>query len=202
MNFDKKKFMDAAVVGAMIKARELGVKMLASDCEKIIEAMLNAQYLSAQIAQAICSANQMSDALDEARKVDPAVLSQPIGIPHQTFNNEPQIDENIISVDKRDLFDFIRGSIRCAMATDDCTMSNGELWSVATDRTITVMRNILGPNAVFSSNRDDAERYRWLTEDHADVKTRRIRNSIIESMSVRSYSATSTLIDHAMKAGT
>lgn len=43
----------------------------------------------------------------------------------------------------------------------------------------------------------DAERYRWLTEDHADPAMREQCRGIIDRMSVRSYSATSAAIDAA-----
>lgn len=51
---------------------------------------------------------------------------------------------------------------------------------------------------VYAPGQEDGKRYRWLTEDHADSETRARCRSIIESMGVRSYSATSRDIDLAM----
>lgn len=44
----------------------------------------------------------------------------------------------------------------------------------------------------------DIERFRWLTEDHADKETRSKRNELLGRMRVMSYSAATTDIDHAM----
>lgn len=44
---------------------------------------------------------------------------------------------------------------------------------------------------------DDAERFRWLTEDHADRDTRARCRAILECMPVRSYSAACLSIDAA-----
>lgn len=49
--------------------------------------------------------------------------------------------------------------------------------------------------------RMDAERYRWLCEDHSDAATRRRRNDLLEYFRVRSYSANSTAIDAAIAMG-
>jgi len=46
----------------------------------------------------------------------------------------------------------------------------------------------------------DAERYRWLTEDHADPGVRKHRNDILRRMSVMSHSAASADIDAAIAA--
>lgn len=48
--------------------------------------------------------------------------------------------------------------------------------------------------------RRDAERYRWLCEDHGDSAVRRRRNKLLENFSVRSYSANSADIDAAIAA--
>ncbi|WP_286938943.1 hypothetical protein [Achromobacter sp. UBA4530] len=46
----------------------------------------------------------------------------------------------------------------------------------------------------------DAARYRWLTEDHADLVTREHRNGILRRMTVMSHSAASADIDAAIAA--
>jgi hypothetical protein len=51
---------------------------------------------------------------------------------------------------------------------------------------------------VYAPNQEDGKRYRWLTEDHRDAETRARCRSIIDSMGVRSYSATSRDIDAAL----
>lgn len=48
-------------------------------------------------------------------------------------------------------------------------------------------------------DRKDAERYRWLCEDHADAATRQRCRDILEHMGVKSYSANSIDIDNAMR---
>lgn len=45
----------------------------------------------------------------------------------------------------------------------------------------------------------DAERYRWLTADHASAETRSDVNNIASSIRVRSYAATSAAIDAAIE---
>lgn len=52
---------------------------------------------------------------------------------------------------------------------------------------------------VYAPGQKDGKRYRWLTEDHHDAETRRQCRSIIDSMGVRSYSATSRDIDAAIE---
>ena len=47
----------------------------------------------------------------------------------------------------------------------------------------------------------DAERYRWLTADHASAETRLDVNNIASSIQVRSYAATSAAIDAAIERG-
>lgn len=47
--------------------------------------------------------------------------------------------------------------------------------------------------------RKDAERFRWLCEDHDDKETRERRNRILDCFSVHSYSASCMDIDAAMK---
>jgi hypothetical protein len=49
-------------------------------------------------------------------------------------------------------------------------------------------------------DRRDAERYRWLCEDHADAATRERCREIIERMSVRSHGSNSAAIDAAIRA--
>jgi hypothetical protein len=46
----------------------------------------------------------------------------------------------------------------------------------------------------------DAQRYRWLCEDHQDLAARTRRNQILDRMAVMSYSSASTAIDDAMAA--
>lgn len=48
--------------------------------------------------------------------------------------------------------------------------------------------------------RKDAERFRWLCEDHNDAKVRQKRNRILDCFSVHSYSASCLDIDAAMTA--
>jgi hypothetical protein len=49
-----------------------------------------------------------------------------------------------------------------------------------------------------TTDSEDAARFRWLTEDHADAETRAQRRNILDSMDVRSYSAACRDIDLAM----
>lgn len=46
----------------------------------------------------------------------------------------------------------------------------------------------------------DAERFRWLLEDHEHPSTRELRNSLLSRMQVMSYSAACTSIDAAIAA--
>jgi hypothetical protein len=46
---------------------------------------------------------------------------------------------------------------------------------------------------------EDAARYRWLTEDHADPTTRGICREILRRLPLMSYSAASMAIDSAME---
>lgn len=55
--------------------------------------------------------------------------------------------------------------------------------------------------AELESCRKDAERYRWLTEDHDDRAKREARREICERLPVMSYSAASDAIDAAMQEG-
>src|SRR5690606_3086702 len=50
-----------------------------------------------------------------------------------------------------------------------------------------------------SQDRKDAERFRWLTEDHTDAETRTRCREILDRMSVMSYSAACVAIDHARR---
>lgn len=54
---------------------------------------------------------------------------------------------------------------------------------------------------IYAPGQQDGKRYRWLTEDHADRETRAQCRSIIDSIGVRSYSATSRDIDLVMGEG-
>jgi len=49
--------------------------------------------------------------------------------------------------------------------------------------------------------KEDAEMFRWLTEDIADSDERARRNEIFDRMAVRSYSATKTAIAAARRTG-
>ena len=48
--------------------------------------------------------------------------------------------------------------------------------------------------------REDAQRYRWLTEDHADASTRERCRELLARMPIMSYSSASTDIDAAILA--
>lgn len=54
-------------------------------------------------------------------------------------------------------------------------------------------------SAMQSRDREDAERFRWLTEDHTDAETRTRCREILERMAVMSYSAACVAIDHARR---
>lgn len=53
--------------------------------------------------------------------------------------------------------------------------------------------------ALQPQDREDAERFRWLTEDHTDEETRTRCREILDRMAVMSYSAACVAIDHARR---
>ncbi|MDY0071851.1 MAG: hypothetical protein RBR77_04295 [Thauera sp.] len=53
--------------------------------------------------------------------------------------------------------------------------------------------------AAIEAAREDAERFRWLTEDHTDAETRTRCREILDRMAVMSYSAACVAIDHARR---
>lgn len=65
------------------------------------------------------------------------------------------------------------------------------------DAVLSLLRRLGAENKAL---RTDAERYRWLLEDHASPAVRVVCNSLCERLPVMSYSAACTDIDAAMAA--
>jgi hypothetical protein len=102
MNNNQMKLVpDSTVVFAMMKAKQIGVKMLASDCEQILRVVLEEPEFMAGLAAAVKDARAMSDRLDEARRIDPKDLNTPIFTHPARSIHQPDLTASLQAENKR-----------------------------------------------------------------------------------------------------
>jgi hypothetical protein len=92
---------DSTMALAMLKAREIGVKMLSSDCEQILRVVLEEPEFMAGLAAAVKDARAMSDRLDEARRIDPKDLNTPIFTHPARSIHQPDLTASLQAENKR-----------------------------------------------------------------------------------------------------
>jgi hypothetical protein len=91
----------------------------------------------------------------------------------------------------------------------DAVLSLNHLWNTSNDEAtiadqLDLCRRLAKyePTTVHGTHSDDAIRFRWLTEDHADPDTRAKCRELLGRMGVMSYSSACTDIDSAMARAT